>query len=107
MGISRRPYDNAAFRAKAEASRADHAAGLAAVEAWNEAINAGRKAWSVPRIGAALLSDHPWLTVRCPGCRTETELIDAALATQPITPTESAPDRRRRFRVIEGGKIAE
>jgi len=32
------------------------------------------------------------------------ELLDAALATQPITPVTTAPDRRRRFRVIEGGK---
>jgi hypothetical protein len=29
--------------------------------------------------------------------------IDAALATQPITPTTTAADRRKRFRVIEGG----
>jgi hypothetical protein len=32
------------------------------------------------------------------------DLLDAALATQPITPTTTAPDRRRQFRVIEGGK---
>lgn len=32
------------------------------------------------------------------------ELLDAALATQPITPKTTAPDRRKRFRVIEGGK---
>ena len=32
------------------------------------------------------------------------DLLDAALATQPITPTTTAPDRRRRFRVISGGK---
>jgi IS1 family transposase len=32
------------------------------------------------------------------------DLIEAALATQPITPTSTAPDRRKRFRVIEGGK---
>jgi len=31
------------------------------------------------------------------------DLLDAALATQPITPETTAPDRRRRFRVIEGG----
>ena len=31
------------------------------------------------------------------------ELIDAAIGTQPITPHETAPDRRRKFRVIEGG----
>jgi IS1 family transposase len=32
------------------------------------------------------------------------DLIDAALATQPITPETTAPDRRKRFQVIEGGK---
>jgi len=34
------------------------------------------------------------------------DLLDAALAVAPTEPTETAPDRRRRFRVIEGaGKI--
>jgi hypothetical protein len=32
------------------------------------------------------------------------ELIDAALATQQITPVPTAPDRCRKFVVIEGGK---
>lgn len=32
------------------------------------------------------------------------ELLDAALTTQPITPVTTAPDRRRRFTVIEGDK---
>lgn len=32
------------------------------------------------------------------------DLIDAALATQPITPVPTAPDRRRQFTVIEGGR---
>jgi IS1 family transposase len=32
------------------------------------------------------------------------DLLDAALATQPITPVTTAPDRRKRFQVIEGGK---
>jgi len=32
------------------------------------------------------------------------DLLDAALATQPIDPVVSPPDRRRRFRVIEGGR---
>jgi hypothetical protein len=31
-------------------------------------------------------------------------LIDAALATQPITPVTTAPDRRKRFTVIDGGR---
>jgi IS1 family transposase len=32
------------------------------------------------------------------------DLLDAAIATQPITPITTAPDRRKRFRVIEGGR---
>jgi hypothetical protein len=32
------------------------------------------------------------------------DLVDAALAVGPTEPTETAPDRRRRFRVIQGGK---
>ena len=32
------------------------------------------------------------------------DLLDAALATQPITPETTAPERRKRFRVIEGGR---
>jgi IS1 family transposase len=32
------------------------------------------------------------------------DLLDAALATQPITPVTTAPDRRKRFQVIEGGR---
>ena len=32
------------------------------------------------------------------------ELLDAALAVAPPGPTETAPDRRRRFLVIEGGR---
>ena len=31
------------------------------------------------------------------------DLLDAALATQPIKPVTTAPDRRKRFRVIDGG----
>ncbi|HWK98137.1 MAG TPA: transposase [Pseudolabrys sp.] len=32
------------------------------------------------------------------------DLVDAALATQPIKPTTTAPERRKQWRVIEGGK---
>jgi hypothetical protein len=31
-------------------------------------------------------------------------LIDAALATQPITPVPTAPERRRLFTVVQGGR---
>ncbi len=32
------------------------------------------------------------------------ELLDAALTTQPITPKTTAPDRRKKFTVIKGGR---
>ena len=41
------------------------------------------------------IAEHVW---------TIGDLIDAALATQPIDPVVTAPDRRKRFRVIEGGR---
>jgi IS1 family transposase len=41
------------------------------------------------------LADHVWSIG---------ELLDAALATQPSTPITTAPTRRKRFRVIDGGK---
>jgi hypothetical protein len=41
------------------------------------------------------LSDRVW---------TIGDLLDAALAVAPADPTTTAPDRRRRFRVIEGGR---
>jgi hypothetical protein len=32
------------------------------------------------------------------------QLVDAALAVAPALPTETPPDRRQKFTVIEGGK---
>lgn len=32
------------------------------------------------------------------------DLLDAALATQPIDPVVTPPEHRRKFRVIQGGK---
>jgi hypothetical protein len=32
------------------------------------------------------------------------DLIEAALATQPIAPVPTAPDRRKLFKVVQGGK---
>jgi hypothetical protein len=32
------------------------------------------------------------------------DLLDAALAAELPTPTTTSPDRRRQFRVIDGGK---
>ncbi|MDQ1487456.1 MAG: hypothetical protein QOJ62_3149 [Actinomycetota bacterium] len=32
------------------------------------------------------------------------QLVDAALALAPVMPTETPPDRRRKFTVIEGGR---
>ena len=41
------------------------------------------------------ITDHVWSVG---------ELLDAALAVATPAPTETAPDRRRRFRVIDGGR---
>ena len=41
------------------------------------------------------IADHVWSIG---------DLIDAALTVAPPAPTETAQDRRRRFRVIEGGR---
>jgi IS1 family transposase len=41
------------------------------------------------------ITDHVWSIGK---------LIDAALATQPITPITAASDRRKSFRVIDGGR---
>jgi len=49
---------------------------------------------TTPGIGLGI-SDRVW---------TIGDLLDAALATQPITPVTTAPDRRKRFRVIDGGR---
>ena len=35
---------------------------------------------------------------------TVAQLVDAALAVAPAMPTETPPDQRRKFKVIEGGK---
>jgi hypothetical protein len=41
------------------------------------------------------LTDHVWSIG---------ELLDAALAVAPSMPSETPPDRRRKFRIIQGGK---
>jgi IS1 family transposase len=60
----------------------------------HETLTAGMSEQTTPAM-ALKITDHMWSVG---------ELIDAALATQPIKPTVTAPDRRRRFRVIEGGR---
>lgn len=35
---------------------------------------------------------------------TVAQLVDAALSVAPALPTETPPDRRRKFTVIQGGK---
>ena len=44
----------------------------------------------IPSVRHAMM----WITVG--------DLLDAALATQPITPTETPAKRRSRFKVIQG-----
>lgn len=65
---------------------------VAAVSLWVSFYNLVRVHEALRTTPAVALgvANHVW---------TIGELIDAALATQPITPVTTAPDRRRRFRV--------
>jgi hypothetical protein len=58
------------------------------------ARNADAKQQTTPTMALGI-TDHMWLVG---------ELLDATLATQPIDPVITTPDRRKPLRVIEGGK---
>src|ERR1700730_9320921 len=58
----------------------------------HESLSDGRRQ-STPAMALGI-TDHVWSIG---------ELLDAALAIPPPAPIETAPDRRRRFRVIQGG----
>jgi IS1 family transposase len=60
----------------------------------HEALTPDARHQTTPAMALGI-ADHVWSIG---------ELIDAALAVAPREPTERAPDRRRRFRVIEGGR---
>src|SRR5215471_407911 len=60
----------------------------------HEALTPNMRDQNTPAMALGL-TDHVWSIG---------EPLDAALAVAPCAPTETAPDRRRRFRVIEGGK---
>ena len=53
-----------------------------------------QRAGTTPAVAQGI-ADHVWSIG---------ELIDAALATQPEAPVVTAPQRRKLFEVIEGGK---
>lgn len=60
----------------------------------HEALTLSAKHQATPAMAIGI-ADHVWSIG---------ELLDAALATQPSAPITTAPDRRRRFRVIQGGQ---
>jgi len=59
----------------------------------HEAITPDARHQTTPAMALGI-TDHVWSIG---------ELIDAVLAAVPPIPAETAPDRRRRFRVIQGG----
>jgi hypothetical protein len=61
----------------------------------HEALTPDLKHQNTPAMAIGI-TDHVWSIG---------ELLDAALAVAPPEPSETAPDRRRRFRVIEGGRM--
>ena len=60
----------------------------------HETLTPNAKHQTTPAMALGI-TDHVW---------SFSELIDAALGAVPPKPTPTAPDRRRQFRVIEGGK---
>jgi len=60
----------------------------------HEALTPDMRHQTTPAMALGI-TDHVWSIG---------ELLDAALAVAPPAPTETAPDRRRRFRVIQGGR---
>jgi len=60
----------------------------------HEALTPNMRDQNTPAMALGI-TDHVWSIG---------ELLDASLAVAPPAPTETAPDRRRRFRVIEGGR---
>lgn len=60
----------------------------------HESLTPNAKEQTTPAMALGI-SDHVWSIG---------ELLDAAIATQPIDPIVTARDRRKRFQVIQGGK---
>lgn len=74
----------------------NHAAAISLYVAYYNLCRSHESLRSTPVVALGI-ADHAWSIG---------ELIDAALATLPIEPpVVTAPDRRKRFRVIEGGKV--
>lgn len=86
MGSSYRTDDIRAYFARSERKRQDRAEALAAVEDFNARIAAGKIAWALPTIGAALASKHHWLIIECNSCGT---IIDLDLKMKPRHPDTS------------------
>jgi hypothetical protein len=61
----------------------------------HEALTPDARHQTTPAMALGL-TDHVWSIG---------ELIDAALTAVPPIPTETAPERRRRFRIIQGGIV--
>jgi IS1 family transposase len=72
----------------------NHAAAVSLHVAFYNLVRAHESLRTTPAVALGI-TDHVWSIG---------ELMDAALATQPIDPQVTAPDRRKRFKVIDGGK---
>jgi IS1 family transposase len=71
-----------------------HLAGVALHVAFYNLCRVHESLRSTPAVALGI-ADHTWSI---------SELIEAALGAVPPLPTPTAPDRRRQFRVIEGGR---
>jgi hypothetical protein len=74
MGISRRYDDMVAASARARRDQEAVAEATAAVAAFNARAAVGKTIWSWPTVGAALVSQHHWLTIVCEACDMVTDM---------------------------------
>lgn len=59
---------------------------LATVRRFNATLSTGRRAWSWPKIAAAITAKHPWLVVASDACDT---VVDLDLRVKPRDPEAS------------------
>jgi len=72
----RRPHQHERVQAAERMRRAWEAEkdALATVRAFNARVSTGRAVWFWPKIAAAIVAKHPWLTIICDGCGGMTDL---------------------------------
>ena len=89
MGISTRKDDQRAAALAGEKAALAKRDAERLVTEWNRHLADSTPMLFVPTIGAALLSGHHWLVVRCPGCDLLCDVDLTVKRRDPATPITS------------------